>query len=134
MMPGGPDVVFTMTKKPVDIPAEGTVAYRHYVVDTGFTEDKWVQTAECLPDNRGVVHHMIVFLKPPGGALFGDGPARPGGTGGGAAGKTNDQADGGQNKAKAGQRRRGGGQASFGQLCGFARERGLSFCRKEWPN
>ncbi len=50
----------------MEVQAEGTVDYRYYVVDTGFTEDKWVQVAECMPDNRGVVHHMIVFLKPPG--------------------------------------------------------------------
>ena len=68
MMPGGPDAVFYMTDEPVDVPAEGTVDYRYYVVDTGFTEDKWVKVAECMPDNRGVVHHMIVFMKPPGTA------------------------------------------------------------------
>ncbi len=92
MMPGGPDAVFYMTDEPVDVPAEGTVEYRYYVVDPGFKEDKWVQVAECMPDNRGVVHHMIVFLKPPAadddGAKSGRGAAR--------------------------------GQASFGQLCGFA--------------
>ena len=71
MMPGGPDVVFHMTEEPVDVPAEGTVEYRYYVVDTNFKEDKWVKVAECMPDNRGVVHHMIVFLKPPGMGLFG---------------------------------------------------------------
>jgi peroxiredoxin/mono/diheme cytochrome c family protein len=90
MMPGEPDAVFYMTDEPVDIPAEGTVDYRYYIVDTGFTEDKWVQVAECLPGNRAVVHHIIVFLKPPvaGEAKSGRGAA--------------------------------GGQASFGQLCGFA--------------
>jgi peroxiredoxin/mono/diheme cytochrome c family protein len=119
MMPGGPDAVFRMTEEPVDVPAEGTVDYRHYVVDTGFTEDKWVQVAECLPDNRGVVHHMIVFMKPPGGGLFGDGPARPG-TSGAAARAANDQAGSENSEPQARQRRRGGGQASFGQLCGFA--------------
>ena len=65
MMPGGPDKVFYMANEAVEVPAEGTVDYRYYVVDTGFTEDKWVKVAECMPDNRGVVHHMIVFMKPP---------------------------------------------------------------------
>ena len=71
MMPGKPDAVFYMTEEPVDVPAEGTVDYRYYTVETGFTEDKWVQVAECMPDNRAVVHHMIVFLRPPadGGGL-----------------------------------------------------------------
>jgi peroxiredoxin/mono/diheme cytochrome c family protein len=65
MMPGGPDKVFFMTEEPVDVPAEGTVEYRYYTTETGFTEDKWVKVAECMPGNRGVVHHMIVFLRPP---------------------------------------------------------------------
>ncbi len=64
MMPGGPDKVFYMTEEPVDVPAEGTVPYRYYTIDTGFDEDKWIKVAECMPGNRGVVHHMIVFIRP----------------------------------------------------------------------
>ncbi len=79
-IPGGPDVVFQMTEE-VDVQAEGTVPYKYYVVDTGFTEDKWVKVAEAMPGNRGVVHHMIVFMKPPGMGLFGG----AGGGGNGAA-------------------------------------------------
>jgi peroxiredoxin len=138
MMPGGPDVVFKMAKEPVDVPAEGTVEYRYYVVDTGFTEDKWVKVAECLPDNRGVVHHMIVFMKPPSTGLFSSGPARGGESADAkgekkAADNSNDGkvATEGEKPAKAtadgegarrgrGGRGGGGGQASFGQLCGFA--------------
>ena len=93
MTPGGPDAVFYMSEEPVDVPAEGTVEYRYYIVDPGFKEDKWVQVAECMPDNRGVVHHMIVFLKPP------------------------TPSDDGEKKSGQGAAR---GQASFGQLCGFA--------------
>ncbi len=100
-IPGGPDAVFYMTEKPVDVPAEGTVDYRYYVVDPGFKEDKWVKMAECMPDNRGVVHHIIVFLKPPKVSLFSDG-----------GDAENDDGN---------RRERGrGGQASFGQLSGFA--------------
>ncbi|REK06777.1 MAG: hypothetical protein DWQ37_22295 [Planctomycetota bacterium] len=94
MMPGGPDVVFHIAEEPVDVPAEGTVDYRYYVVDPGFKEDKWVNVAECMPDNRGVVHHMIVFLRPP---------------------SPDDDDD--EKKSGRGAPR---GQASFGQLCGFA--------------
>ncbi len=64
MMPGGPDQVFYMTDEPVDVPAEGTVDYRYYQVETKFEEDKWVKVAECMPGNRAVVHHMIVFMRP----------------------------------------------------------------------
>jgi hypothetical protein len=38
------------------------------VVDPGFTEDKWVQAAEVKPGCRSVVHHILVFVQPPGGA------------------------------------------------------------------
>jgi peroxiredoxin/mono/diheme cytochrome c family protein len=77
MMPGEPDAVFYIADEPVDVPADGTVDYRYYVVDTGFTEDKWVQVAECMPGNRSVVHHIIVFLKPPStGDKSGSGAAR----------------------------------------------------------
>ncbi|MEX2111823.1 MAG: redoxin domain-containing protein [Pirellulales bacterium] len=137
MMPGGPDAVFYMADEPVDVPAEGTVDYRYYVVDTGFTEDKWVKMAECLPDNRGVVHHVIVFLKSPSVSLFSDGrdekagegdaageQARAEGKPGGKAAISEDgnvRDEGGQ-QAGRGQRRRrgGGGQQAFGQLAGFA--------------
>jgi len=47
------------------VPAEGVVPYQHFVVDPGFTEDKWVKMAECMPGNRQVVHHIVVFCQPP---------------------------------------------------------------------
>jgi len=110
MIPGGPDAVFHMSEEAVDVPAEGTVEYRYYIVDTGFKEDKWVQAAECMPDNRGVVHHMIVFLKPPGGIAPADGEGDA------------ERAEKKEEKSKQARSGRGAarGQASFGQLCGFA--------------
>ncbi|HWA98027.1 MAG TPA: redoxin domain-containing protein [Pirellulales bacterium] len=60
-----PDVVFHIADKPVQIPATGEVAYRYFVVDLGFTEDKWVQYAEARPDNREVVHHIVVMFRDP---------------------------------------------------------------------
>jgi peroxiredoxin len=65
-LPREPDQVFYMSEKPVDVKAEGVESYRHYTIDPGFTEDKWVKLAECMPGNRAVVHHIIVFIKPPG--------------------------------------------------------------------
>ncbi len=59
-----PDAVVYM-KDSVDVKAEGVEPYRFYVVDPGFKEDKWVKSAECLPGNPGVVHHIIVFLAAP---------------------------------------------------------------------
>lgn len=59
---GQPDVVIPMSKKPFKVPAEGVIPYKHYVVETGFKEDKWISAAECRIGNRAVVHHIIVAL------------------------------------------------------------------------
>ncbi len=61
-----PDVVIKMADEPYMVPATGTVEYQRFVVDPGFTEDKWVQAMECVPGNPAVVHHIIVYLVPPG--------------------------------------------------------------------
>ncbi|MAT70516.1 MAG: thiol-disulfide isomerase [Planctomycetaceae bacterium] len=61
---GEPDVVYTLPEQ-VEVPAQGTVPYKHFIVDPGFTEDKWVIAAEARPDNREVVHHLILFYIPP---------------------------------------------------------------------
>src|SRR5580704_1979514 len=60
-----PDKVVYMNDKPVDIKAEGVDPYRYYIADPGFKEDKWVRSAQCLPSNPSVVHHIIVFVAPP---------------------------------------------------------------------
>jgi peroxiredoxin len=59
-----PDLVFSMPES-FTIPAQGDVPYQYYEVDPGFTEDTWVQEAEIRPQNRAVVHHATVFLRPP---------------------------------------------------------------------
>src|SRR5262249_24100234 len=40
--------------------------YKRFMVDPGFTEDVWVQAAEARPGNRAVVHHILVYVLPPG--------------------------------------------------------------------
>jgi peroxiredoxin len=60
-----PDKVVYMNDKPVDIKAEGVDPYRYYIVDPGFKQDTWVRSAQCLPSNPAVVHHIIVFVAPP---------------------------------------------------------------------
>ena len=65
-LPRDPDMVVYMKDEPYHLKAEGVEPYRHFTVDPGFTEDKWVKLAECMPGNRAVVHHIIVFVKPPG--------------------------------------------------------------------
>lgn len=60
-----PDLVLPMSR-PFQVPAEGVIDYQHYVIDPGFTEDKWVVASEARPGNRAVVHHILVFLAVPG--------------------------------------------------------------------
>ncbi len=69
---GEPDVVFEMRE--IVIPAEGVMPYQHHVTEMNVEEDLYVQALEVLPGNRRAVHHVIVFLQPPGdGARSGDG-------------------------------------------------------------
>jgi peroxiredoxin len=60
---GEPDQVIYMSDKPAEIPAHGEVKYRYFFVDPKFTEDKWIQAAECRPGNPAVVHHIIVATR-----------------------------------------------------------------------
>ena len=63
---GTPDVVFTI---PADyiVAAQGELPYQHFVVPTGFTEDRWVQVIEARPGDRTVIHHIIIYLLTEGG-------------------------------------------------------------------
>jgi peroxiredoxin len=65
-----PDQVIAMRDRPFAVPAEGTVEYQYFVVDPGFKEDKWVTGAQVIPGCRSVVHHGIVFVRPPDGQEF----------------------------------------------------------------
>jgi thiol-disulfide isomerase/thioredoxin len=64
--PWKPDVTIAMRERAFDVAAEGVVQYQYFVVDPGFKEDKWVSDAKIVPGNRSVVHHAIVFVRPPG--------------------------------------------------------------------
>ena len=66
-LPREPDLVVPMRKRPFNVPAEGTVEYQYFVVDPGLKEDKWVTAAEVIPGDRSVLHHSIVFVRPPDG-------------------------------------------------------------------
>ena len=59
-----PDIVFKLPEE-VTVPADGVVPYLHFNVPTHFKEDVWIQAAEARPDNRAVVHHIIVFSRDP---------------------------------------------------------------------
>lgn len=65
-----PELVVAMRDKPFTIPASGTVEYQYFVVDPKITEDRWVASAQIVPGNAAVVHHAIVFVRPPDGVDF----------------------------------------------------------------
>jgi hypothetical protein len=69
---GQPDAVFQIPQ-PISVKAEGTMPYQTAVVQTTFTEDKWVRGYEILPTARAVVHHVIVNVHPPGAKFEGTG-------------------------------------------------------------
>jgi peroxiredoxin len=60
-----PDVVFTLPKT-VEIPAEGLMPYQNFVIDPKFKNDVWITAAQVRPGNPSVVHHLVVFVLPPG--------------------------------------------------------------------
>jgi peroxiredoxin len=62
---GEPDRIFTMARE-FKVPATGVLDYQRFLVDPGFKEDAWVQSAECRPGNRKVVHHILVYILAPG--------------------------------------------------------------------
>jgi peroxiredoxin len=65
---GTPDAILTM-KESFEVPAEagkGGIPYKYFEVETNFTEDKWVERAEAKAGEPAVVHHIVVFIVPPG--------------------------------------------------------------------
>src|SRR5947208_4783963 len=57
---------------PASVAGNG-IPYKYFMVDPGFTEDRWVERAEARPGSPEVVHHIIVFVVPPGGQPGGGG-------------------------------------------------------------
>lgn len=57
---GQPDLVVDIGTDHVVTPNQD--AYEHFVVNTNFTEGKWIRAAEIKPGNRRVVHHVHVLL------------------------------------------------------------------------
>jgi mono/diheme cytochrome c family protein len=72
---GKPDAVVEMPNE-FRVPATGTVEYSWIVVPSGFTEDKWVEKVEVRAGDRSVVHHVVLFARPPGSPYMKD--AKPG--------------------------------------------------------
>src|SRR5262245_23120339 len=65
---GHPDLVLKMPEE-FTLDANGPDEYQHFVIDPGFTEDRYVEMAEARPGNRRIVHHIVAaILPPPAGA------------------------------------------------------------------
>ena len=62
---GEPDLVLALPKV-FDIPAEGQLPYEYVTISPGLTQDKWVNGLEIRLDAPQLVHHILVFLVPPG--------------------------------------------------------------------
>jgi hypothetical protein len=64
---GEPDFVATLPKAQ-SIPATGVLQYRYVDGDFVMPRDAWVRASVVRPDNRRVVHHVIVRVRYPEGA------------------------------------------------------------------
>ncbi len=62
-----PDEVVYMRDEPYSVPAEGTIAYKYFTVDPGWTEDRWIKAVQPKPGNPSVVHHIVIYLETPPG-------------------------------------------------------------------
>ncbi len=70
-----PDVTVEMPT-PFEVPASGILEYQYIVIPTHFDKDVWVTAAEVRPGNRAVMHHVLVYVRPPGSTYLKD--AKPG--------------------------------------------------------
>ena len=79
---GKPDLILTIPK-PIAVKATGFMPYKYEWVPTNFESDRWIQAVEVHPTTLSVVHHVLVFILPPGlqggmsplAELAGKGPA-----------------------------------------------------------
>jgi len=52
----------------VEVPASGVLPYQYFRIDPKLDRDVWVQASQVRPQNPAVVHHLVVFVLPPGQA------------------------------------------------------------------
>lgn len=60
-----PDLVIELPR-PVDVPARGVLPYQYFTIDPGLDHDVWVRASQVRPGNPAVLHHLVVFVLPPG--------------------------------------------------------------------
>jgi hypothetical protein len=64
---GKPDLIVAIPKAQ-EVPANGVLQYRYVDADFEAPNDAWLRAAVLRPDNRRIVHHLIVRVKYPEGA------------------------------------------------------------------
>lgn len=69
-LPQPPEKIVQMRDRAYRVPAEGVVDYQYFVVDPGINEDRWVSASQIIPGAASVVHHAIVFIRPPDDGEF----------------------------------------------------------------
>jgi hypothetical protein len=62
---GEPDAIVSLPNVE-EIPATGILDYRHIKVKVPFENDVWLKGVVARPDNKRVVHHIIVRVREPG--------------------------------------------------------------------
>ncbi|MFN7934810.1 MAG: thiol-disulfide isomerase [Bryobacteraceae bacterium] len=62
-----PDWTLT-TPAPVRIPAKSELDYQYIILNPGFRQEQWVTRADVRPTDRRAVHHLVVYIRPPGAA------------------------------------------------------------------
>ncbi|HZT41070.1 MAG TPA: redoxin domain-containing protein [Chthonomonadaceae bacterium] len=62
---GTPDLVLSPSR-PYHLAADGKDVYREYVLPVSYDEARYLRGVEFKPDNRAVVHHIILFFDPSG--------------------------------------------------------------------
>jgi hypothetical protein len=73
---GTPDAIFAMNED-YPIPATGEIPYQYFEIATNLTEDKWVQAFEVKAGDPKVLHHVIVYARPPAAAAPAQAAAAP---------------------------------------------------------
>ena len=116
---GEPDEIIYMSDEAVEVPAEGVVDYYHFIVDPGWTEDKWIMAAEAKPESLETVHHILVVVQPP---EEGEDRFRRGGRSnlGPPGDDDDDDRRGGQGRRRGGRRGGEGGIGGGNLIAGYA--------------
>jgi hypothetical protein len=64
---GEPDLIIQPDKE-YHLAQDGEDVYRHFVVKTNFTDDRYLSAVEVRPGNRAIVHHVIAYVDSTPGA------------------------------------------------------------------